>query len=192
MCAAVVQVTNVVPLDNPSNFTNPFTFEITFESTKDLEEDLEWKLVYVGSAEDSSHDQVLVEVLVGPVASGVSKFVLHGNAPNPELVPARDLVGVTVVVLTCAYRSKEFVRVGYYVNNEMLMNGAVAATTSPGFFSKEDYADDRTAALEDDDDDDDLMMDTPPEALLEDIDLSQIARTILADKPRVTRFAIDW
>mmetsp|Transcript_161 Transcript_161/g.592 ORF Transcript_161/g.592 Transcript_161/m.592 type:complete len:182 (+) Transcript_161:54-599(+) len=134
MCAAVVQVTNVVPLDNPSNFTNPFTFEITFESTKDLEEDLEWKLVYVGSAEDSSHDQVLVEVLVGPVASGVSKFVLHGNAPNPELVPARDLVGVTVVVLTCAYRSKEFVRVGYYVNNEMLMNGAVAATTSPGFF----------------------------------------------------------
>jgi hypothetical protein len=27
-------------------------------------------------------------------------------------------VGVTVVLLTCSYRGKEFVRVGYYVNNE--------------------------------------------------------------------------
>ena len=27
-------------------------------------------------------------------------------------------MGVTVVLLTCAYRSQEFIRVGYYVNNE--------------------------------------------------------------------------
>jgi len=29
-----------------------------------------------------------------------------------------DAVGVTVVLLTCSYRNKEFIRVGYYVNNE--------------------------------------------------------------------------
>ena len=29
-----------------------------------------------------------------------------------------DIMGVTVVLLTCSYRSKEFIRVGYYVNNE--------------------------------------------------------------------------
>ena len=29
-----------------------------------------------------------------------------------------DAVGVTVVLLTCSYRTKEFIRVGYYVNNE--------------------------------------------------------------------------
>ena len=28
------------------------------------------------------------------------------------------MVGVTVILLTCSYQSQEFVRVGYYVNNE--------------------------------------------------------------------------
>ena len=28
------------------------------------------------------------------------------------------MVGVTVVLLTCSYKSQEFVRIGYYVNNE--------------------------------------------------------------------------
>ena len=29
-----------------------------------------------------------------------------------------DVVGVTVILLTCSYRSQEFIRVGYYVCNE--------------------------------------------------------------------------
>jgi len=29
-------------------------------------------------------------------------------------------MGVTVVLLTCSYRKQEFMRVGYYVNNEYL------------------------------------------------------------------------
>ena len=28
------------------------------------------------------------------------------------------MLGVTVVLLTCSYRDNEFVRIGYYVNNE--------------------------------------------------------------------------
>jgi hypothetical protein len=39
--------------------------------------DLEWKVVYVGSAKGEEHDQVLDEVLVGPVPLGTSKFVLQ-------------------------------------------------------------------------------------------------------------------
>ena len=39
--------------------------------------DLEWKVIYVGSAESEKHDQVLEEVLVGPVPLGLSKFVLQ-------------------------------------------------------------------------------------------------------------------
>ena len=73
---AQVHVCNVVVLDNPSHFKNPFQFEITFEcievrfskSTKcfylwwldqDLPEDLEWKIIYVGSAESEEYDQVI-------------------------------------------------------------------------------------------------------------------------------------
>lgn len=34
------------------------------------------------------------------------------------MIPIADAVGVTVVLLTCSYRSREFIRVGYYVNND--------------------------------------------------------------------------
>ncbi|XP_049947109.1 histone chaperone ASF1A-like [Schistocerca serialis cubense] len=40
------QVMNVVVLDNPSAFLNPFQFEITVESIEDSQEDLEWKIIY--------------------------------------------------------------------------------------------------------------------------------------------------
>ena len=55
---AKVHVCNVVVLDNPSHFNNPFQFEITFECIEDLPEDLEWKIIYVGSAESEEFDQV--------------------------------------------------------------------------------------------------------------------------------------
>lgn len=42
----------------------------------------------------------------------------QADAPNPTLIPPSDITGVTVVLLTCSYRGQEFVRVGYYVNNE--------------------------------------------------------------------------
>ncbi|BHF69265.1 ASF1 anti-silencing function 1 [Sparganum proliferum] len=37
---------------------------------------------------------------------------------DPKKIPAEDLVGVTVVLIQALYRDQEFIRVGYYVNNE--------------------------------------------------------------------------
>lgn len=34
------------------------------------------------------------------------------------MIPESDAVGVTVVLITCTYRGQEFIRIGYYVNNE--------------------------------------------------------------------------
>ncbi|KAL0326942.1 UNVERIFIED_CONTAM: Histone chaperone ASF1B [Sesamum angustifolium] len=75
--------------------------------------DLEWKLIYVGSAEDETYDQVLESVFVGPV------------------------------------------NVGYYVNN--------------------DY-------------DDEQLREEPPQKVL----IDKVQRNILADKPRVTKFPINF
>ncbi|XP_071953562.1 histone chaperone asf1b-B-like [Antedon mediterranea] len=113
-----VQITNVRVLDNPASFLNPFQFEITFECLEDLAEDLEWKIIYVGSAESEENDQVLDSVLVGPVPAGKNMFVFQANAPKIDKIPIADLLGVTVTLVTCSYRGQEFVRVGYYVNNE--------------------------------------------------------------------------
>ncbi|KAL3869209.1 hypothetical protein ACJMK2_041919 [Sinanodonta woodiana] len=115
---AKVNIINVVVLDNPSPFLNPFQFEITFESLEDLPEDLEWKIIYVGSAESMEYDQVLETILVGPVPGGRHMFVFQAGPPDTAKIPIADAVGVTVVLLTCSYRNKEFIRVGYYVNNE--------------------------------------------------------------------------
>jgi histone chaperone ASF1 len=108
---------NVRVLDNPSAFNNPFQFEITFECIEDLAEDLEWKIIYVGSAESEEYDQTLDSVFVGPVPEGRHMFVFEADSPDPNKIPIQDAVGVTVVLLTCSYRGKEFIRVGYYVNN---------------------------------------------------------------------------
>lgn len=117
---AKVHVVNVRVLDNPSPFNNPFQFEITFECIEDLQEDLEWKIIYVGSAESEEYDQTLDSVFVGPVPEGRHMFVFEADSPDPNKIPIQDAVGVTVVLLTCSYRGKEFIRVGYYVNNSYM------------------------------------------------------------------------
>ncbi|CBN75153.1 conserved unknown protein [Ectocarpus siliculosus] len=159
---SIVNVTNVVVLDNPTAFKNPLTFEVTFECLEALDADLEWKVIYVGSAEDTQYDQVLEEVDVGPIPIGVNKFVLTAESPDPATIPPTDLVGVTVTLITCCYKQREFIRVGYYVNNEH-NDPAVNAEIQEGRI--------------------------PP---ADTLDPAHITRNILADKPRVTRFPIDW
>lgn len=64
-------------------------------------------------------------------------------------------MGVTVLLLTCSYVGQEFVRVGYYVNN--------------------DYEDEK-------------LREEPPQKLI----IDKIQRNILTDKPRVTKFPINF
>lgn len=77
------------------------------------------------------------------------------EAPDLSKIPNTEVIGVTVVLLSCAYDDREFVRVGYYVNNE--------------------YADET------------LANDPPAKPVID-----KVRRNILAEKPRVTRFAIKW
>ena len=93
--------------------------------------DLEWKVLYVGSAHDSHQDQVLDEILVGPVPVGLNKFVLQADPPALDQLPAEELLGVTVILVTCSYKEREFVRVGYYVNNEYMLQEGEAEVPSP-------------------------------------------------------------
>lgn len=62
---------------------------------------------------------------------------------------------MTVILLSCSYDDREFVRVGYYVNNEY---------------------------------DNEEMNDDPPAKPV----IEKVRRNVLAEKPRVTRFAIKW
>lgn len=132
----------------------------------------------MGSAEDDTYDQQLESVFVGPVNVGKYRFVLQvmntlltfqlcqrletyaetnlqADPPEPSKIREEDIIGVTVLLLTCSYVGQEFIRVGYYVNN--------------------DY-------------DDEQLKEEPPQKVLVD----RIQRNILVDKPRVTKFPINF
>ncbi|XP_030526300.1 histone chaperone ASF1B isoform X2 [Rhodamnia argentea] len=93
---SAVNITNVTVLDNPASFLTPFQFEISYECVTPLKDDLEWKLIYVGSAEDETYDQLLESVLVGPVNVGNYRFVLQADPPDPSKIREEDIIGVTL------------------------------------------------------------------------------------------------
>jgi hypothetical protein len=212
-----VQITNIKVLNNPSFFLDSFQFEITFEANQQLEEDLEWRLTYVGCADSETHDQVLDSVLVGPVPVGIDRFVFEAPAPDPTKIPAADLLGVTVVLLECLYKDRIFVRVGYYVSNENPDDIQPIALGEKDGNSRtgEEYTDmmdvEELNSENDEDDGDDegfnngeaakenvnqMALDQPFQQMIKkpivDIPPAKIKRTILEDKPRVTRFPIEW
>ncbi|KAH7378800.1 ASF1 like histone chaperone-domain-containing protein [Pyrenochaeta sp. MPI-SDFR-AT-0127] len=152
---SVVSLLGVEVKNNPARFDEAYEFEITFECLEQLQKDLEWKLTYVGSATSNEYDQELDSVLVGPLPIGVNKFVFRADPPDLSRIPNSEIIGVTVILLSCSYQDREFVRVGYYVNNE--------------------YTDEA------------LALDPPTKPVIE-----KVQRQILAEKPRVTRFAIKW
>jgi histone chaperone ASF1 len=115
---AKVHILNVTVHNNPAPFFTPFQFEIHFECLEELQDDLEFKIIYVGSAETIEFDQTLDQIVVDAVPKGQFKFMFQADPPNTSKIPADDAVGVTVVLITASYRDQEFVRVGYYVNNE--------------------------------------------------------------------------
>lgn len=43
---------------------------------------------------------------------------LQADPPEAAHIPEEDILGVTVLLLTCSYMGQEFIRVGYYVRNE--------------------------------------------------------------------------
>lgn len=44
--------------------------------------------------------------------------LFKADPPDTSKIPTDDAVGVTVILITASYRGQEFVRVGYYVNND--------------------------------------------------------------------------
>jgi histone chaperone ASF1 len=45
-------------------------------------------------------------------------LIAQTPAPDQDKIPKNEIIGVTVLLVTCSYRGKEFTRIGYYVNND--------------------------------------------------------------------------
>ena len=156
---------NITVKNNPACFCDDITLEVTFTALEALPFPLSWKIIYVGSALSEDYDQTLQEFDIDPIESSCTlKFDISCPGPEAIKIPSRELMsnfchysGVTALILTASYRSQEFIRVGYYVHNQITEQ-----------------------LLED-------PMQLPLELLI-----TKIRRTIISDKPRVTKFNIDW
>ena len=208
-----INVTNVRVLDNPAPFTSPFQFEITFESyPPQLTQELEWKLIYVGSADDPQHDQELDSVLVGPVQVGKNKFVFSAPAPDVAAIPTKDLMEVTVILLTALYREKEFIRIGYYVNNEYPETEVEHKREWDAYRQQLDLIAQQQAAIDQQQQEAaeaaaeggsaaaaaapavaaPVLLKVPPPPPMPAVHAERLWRHILDSEPRVTRFHIAW
>ena len=153
---ASINILNIIPKTTINKFTDPFSFEIIFEVLSDLTKEIEWKMIYIGSAEDTKYDQTLETIEIdGPFQLGSMKFEFVGEAPDISKIPESEILGVTAIILCCSYNNQEFFRCGYYLNN---------------IYDNEE------------------MNLNPPEK----VDKNRIIRSLLADKPRITRFDIEW
>ncbi|KAI7953423.1 hypothetical protein MJO28_005970, partial [Puccinia striiformis f. sp. tritici] len=75
---------DIVVLESPARFTDPYRFKITFECIAPLKDvisnhfsfiaNIEWKLIYVGSPQTTDKDQELDTCMVSPVPVGVDSF----------------------------------------------------------------------------------------------------------------------
>nr|POF05339.1 putative histone chaperone asf1a [Quercus suber] len=84
----------------------------------------------------------------------LGQSMAQADPPDPSKIREEDIISVTVLLLTCSYLGQEFVRVGYFVNN--------------------DYEDEQLRE--------------PPSNVL----IDRVQRNILSDKPRVTKFPINF
>ena len=76
-----------------------------------------------------------------------------------------------MILLTCSYNDQEFVRIGYYVNTDY----GDAALKAQHEASLEEGAEERG-----------IVAPNPAE------NIDKLVRSVLAEKPRVTKFNIKW
>lgn len=85
---------------------------MTFTSLLQIDGPLQWKIIYVGSASNESHDQILEEFEIGPFEEpSTMKFEIECEAPDAKKIPAEELLctfililGVTAIILTVSYK----------------------------------------------------------------------------------------
>ncbi|KAL0227956.1 hypothetical protein RCL1_004099 [Eukaryota sp. TZLM3-RCL] len=117
-----VSVVSVKLLNNPAAFLDSYVFEIVFEADASVTPDdvLEFRFVYVGSSKSEEFDQELDTIEVSPIPLGISKFSIETSAPDPQKIPLDDLLGVTVIFVSCLLNNREVVRVGFFCHVEYI------------------------------------------------------------------------
>ena len=101
---------------NPARFVEDQTWKVTLECLAPLSSCVDIRFVWVGSAQNCNHDQIMDEIEVGPFSVGTNEFEVEISAPNVDEIPKQEILQPTVMQILFGYKGQEFLKVGYYVN----------------------------------------------------------------------------
>jgi len=92
------------------------SFQITIQSQLNTPSDLTFEIIYIGNPHSDIHDQILGEMVVGPLSSGIFKFDVECDPIVISKIPTSALFGVTSILIRGIYNENQFCRAGYFVN----------------------------------------------------------------------------
>lgn len=132
-------------------------------------------------------------------------LILQCNAPDPSKIPKEEpILGVTAVLLTCSFYEQEFLRIGYYVNNEL--EGLIKKEAKKEEKEKKDEKkkkEDNEEKKDEEEMDEESESDENGEEQVEEdneeeifiprekLDLKKVKRYITKN-PKITLFDINW
>ena len=73
---AQVHINNIQVRNNPARILDAFSFDITFECFSPLPGFFDWKIIYIGSPNNSQFDQVIDQFDMENLAPGVMQFTV--------------------------------------------------------------------------------------------------------------------
>ena len=84
---------------------------------------MEIKIIYVISPIDEKKDQELDVFFISAKKIGKFKMILNIKPPDYSNISFEEIIGITIILLKFWYKKKEFIRLGYFINNKLREEG---------------------------------------------------------------------
>jgi histone chaperone ASF1 len=115
-----IEILHIKVLNNLCHIDSLFLFEIIYEIKYCLQNDVKINAIYITSSFETHNDQELDYFTLPGNKLGKFKVTLKIRAPKYDNFKLEELTEVTVILLTVLYENKELIRIGYFLNNEIL------------------------------------------------------------------------
>ena len=115
-----IEIIYIKVLNNFCNINSLFIFEVLYEIKYTLETDFQINAIYITSPLEKKNDQELELFTLPSKKIGKFKVILKIQPPNYNNFKLEELMEVTVILLTVSYQKNELIRIGYYLNNEIV------------------------------------------------------------------------
>ena len=112
-----VEITNIDIINPEDKMKSKIRIQVEARVREQIKSAFNIMVIYVGSAEDASKDQVLKKVLMPPLQPGLVRFKIVSDCPDFNRIERDELLGITVLMITFLYHNQEFFRCSYFIYN---------------------------------------------------------------------------